>query len=85
MNKYHDILDKIITKGKHQENKKGKIIDLKNQVLELKPIDLLDIFEGHAVAKKKLKDELTLFMADERSTEAYREIGVSWWITVGQF
>jgi thymidylate synthase len=29
--------------------------------------------------KKKLKDELVLFMRGERSTEAYREIGVSWW------
>ncbi|WP_281233518.1 thymidylate synthase [Flavobacterium gelatinilyticum] len=79
MNKYHQILNKIITKGRRQENKKGKITDLKNQVLRLKPIDLLELFEGHAVAKKKLKDELTLFMAGERSTEAYREIGVSWW------
>jgi thymidylate synthase len=48
-------------------------------VLRLKPIDLLELFESHAVAKKKLKDELSLFMAGERSTEAYREIGVSWW------
>lgn len=50
-----------------------------NQTLELKPIDLLELFEGHAVARKKLKDELGLFMAGERSTEAYREVGVTWW------
>ena len=31
------------------------------------------------LSKKKLKDELVLFMAGERSTEAYRNIGVSWW------
>lgn len=79
MNKYHHILNKIITKGKDQENKKGYITYLLNQTLELKPIDLLELFEGHAVAKKKLKDELQLFMAGERSTEAYREVGVSWW------
>jgi thymidylate synthase len=79
MNKYHEILGKIITKGKRQENKKGSITFLINQALELKPIDLLDLFESHAVAKKKLKDELGLFMSGERSTEAYREIGVSWW------
>lgn len=79
MNKYHEILSKIISKGKRQENKKGAITFLLNQVLELKPIDLLDLFEGHSVAKKKLKDELILFMNGERSTEAYREIGVSWW------
>lgn len=79
MNKYHQILNKIITKGKLQVNKKGSITFLLNQVLELKPIDLLDLFESHSVAKKKLKDELVLFMSGERSTEAYRDIGVSWW------
>ena len=79
MNKYHEILDKILKKGRRQENKKGSITYLVNQALELKPIDLLELFEGHAVAKKKLKDELVLFMRGERSTEAYREIGVSWW------
>jgi len=79
MNKYHKLLEKILDKGKRQENKKGSITFLHNQKLELKPIDLLELFEGHAVAKKKLKDELMLFMAGERSTEAYREIGVSWW------
>lgn len=79
MNKYHEILNKIITKGKRQDNKKGSITYLINQKLELKPIDLLNLFEGHAVAKKKLKDELNLFISGERSTEAYREIGVSWW------
>lgn len=79
MNKYHEILSKIIAKGKNQTNKKGSIKFLLNQTLELKPLDLLILFESHAVAKKKLRDELQLFMAGERSTEAYREIGVSWW------
>lgn len=79
MNKYHQILNKIIAKGKRQDNKKGSITYLVNQTLELKPIDLLELFEGHAVAKKKLKDELDLFIKGERLTEAYREIGVSWW------
>ena len=79
MNKYHQILAKILDKGKVQSNKKGAITYLLNQSLELKPIDLLELFESHAVAKKKLKDELVLFMAGERSTEAYRNIGVSWW------
>lgn len=79
MNKYHQILNKITTKGKIQKNKKGNITYLLNQELILKPIDLLDLFEGHTVAKKKLKDELLLFMQGERSTEAYREIGVTWW------
>lgn len=79
MNKYHKILKEIITAGKVQENKKGNIKYLLNQKLELKPIDLLELFEGHTMAKKKLKDELNLFMSGERMTEAYREIGVTWW------
>ncbi|PXY44869.1 thymidylate synthase [Flavobacterium hydrophilum] len=79
MNKYHQILNKILVKGKEKKNKKGSNTSLLNEKLELKPIDLLELFEGHAVAKKKLKDELLLFMKGERSTEAYREIGVSWW------
>ncbi|WP_163401397.1 thymidylate synthase [Flavobacterium fluviatile] len=79
MNKYHQILNKILEKGKNQTNKKGSNLFLLNEALRLKPIDLLELFEGHAVAKKKLKDELQLFLAGERNTEAYREIGVSWW------
>ena len=79
MNKYHGMLSKILEKGKNQKNKKGSITYLLNQSLELKPLDLLVLFESHAVAKKKLRDELGLFMAGERSTEAYREIGVTWW------
>ena len=79
MNKYHKVLKKIVTKGKHQDNKKGSITYLLNETLVMKPIDLLELFEGHALVKKKLKDELQLFMKGERSTEAYREIGVNWW------
>lgn len=79
MNKYHKILKKILDEGKVQENKKGGITYLLNQPLELKPVDLLELFEGHGLARNKLKGELQLFMSGERLTEAYREIGVSWW------
>ena len=79
MNKYHKILDKILNTGKVQENKKGNITYLTNQLLELKPIDLLEIFEGHGIARNKLKNELQLFIQGERLTEKYREIGVNWW------
>lgn len=78
-NKYHGVLEKILGKGKGQENKKGAICYLLNEQLVLKPLDLLEIFEGHAVARNKLKNELNLFMAGERQTEAYREAGVPWW------
>lgn len=79
MNKYHKILDKILTKGKVQENNKGNIKYLINEKLELKPIDLLEIFEGHGIARNKLKTELDLFTKGERSTEKYREAGITWW------
>lgn len=79
MNKYHEILKKILEKGKLQTNKKGSNRFLLNEKLDLKPLDLLMLFESHSVAKKKLKDELQLFMKGERLTEAYREIGVTWW------
>lgn len=79
MNKYHLMLSKILTNGKEQENKKGNIKYLLNQKLELKPVDLLEIFEGHGIARNKLKTELELFTRGERSTEKYREAGITWW------
>lgn len=79
MNKYHKVLKKIIATGKSQKNKKGDIKYLLNYQLYLKPLDLLNILEGHAVARNKLKSELGLFMQGERNTEAYRSVGVSWW------
>ena len=58
MNKYYKILDRIIYTGKQQCNKKGKIRYLLNEQLTLTPSDLLDIFETHSIARRKLKDEL---------------------------
>lgn len=60
-NKYHEILGKILNKGKTQVNKKGSIVYLTDEVLRLKPADLLEIFETHGVARNKLKAELELF------------------------
>lgn len=79
MNQYHKILNQILQKGKVQNNKKGSIKYLLNQTLKLKPSDLLEIFEGHSIARNKLKNELQLFISGERLTEKYREIGVTWW------
>ena len=79
MNKYYRILEKVLTNGKRQQNKKGSIIYLLNEQLSLTPADLLDIFEGHGIARKKLKNELKLFMQGERQTERYREVGINWW------
>lgn len=45
MNKYHGILQKILSSGKIQKNKKGDIRYLLNEQLILSPVDLLEIFE----------------------------------------
>lgn len=79
MNKYHDILRNILTNGKHQENKKGGITYLLNQQLSLCPGDLLDIFEDHGIARKKLRAELTLYMKGEVKLDKYHEAGITWW------
>lgn len=79
MNKYHQILQKVLAEGKCQQNKKGSIRYLLNERLVLSPADLLDIFEGHGIARKKLRNELQLFMQGERKVEKYREVGINWW------
>lgn len=79
MNKYYEILNKILTSGKSQANRKGNIRYLLNETLLMSPADLLDIFESHSIARKKLRKELELFAAGERLTERYREAGISWW------
>ena len=79
MNKYYQILGKVLEQGKRQTNKKGNIHYLLNERLSLTPADLLDIFESHDIARKKLKNELQLFMQGERQVEKYREVGINWW------
>lgn len=83
-NKYYAMLDKILQHGKRQSNKKGDIVYLLNERLHLTPCDLLEIFEGHSIARKKLRSELTLFMAGERNIERYRDAGINWWDYCGQ-
>lgn len=82
--KYYAMLDKILQHGKRQSNKKGDIIYLLNEQLHLSPADLLDIFESHNIARKKLRNELSLFMAGERDLTKYREVGINWWDYCGQ-
>lgn len=83
-NKYYAILGKILKEGKNQTNKKGNIRYLLNESLTLTPGDLLDIFETHGIARKKLRSELSLFMKGERDVEKYREAGISWWDYCGR-
>lgn len=84
MNKYHQILAKILAEGKEQQNKKGGIRYLLNETLSLTPADLLDILETHGIARKKLRTGLSLFMQGERNVERYREAGITWWDYCGQ-
>lgn len=84
VNKYHALLQRILDNGKPQTNKKGNILCLLNERLELTPGDLLDIFESHGLARKKLKAELSLFMRGERDVERYREAGITWWDYCGR-
>lgn len=79
MNKYYQTLDKILQTGKTQTNKRGCIKYLLNERLMLTPADLLDIFECHGIARKKLKEELKLFMQGIRDVERYKEAGITWW------
>ena len=79
MNKYYQILGRILECGKTQTNKKGNICYLLNELLSLTPGDLLDIFESHGIARKKLRNELQLFMQGERNVERYRDVGINWW------
>lgn len=79
MNKYYQILAKILEQGKVQTNKKGHIRYLLNEQLSLSPADLLDMFESHGIARRKLRNELQLFMQGERQVERYREVGIHWW------
>lgn len=78
-NKYYEILAKILASGRLQSNKKGRIKYLLNQQLRLTPADLLNIFETHPIARKKLKAELQLFVQGERNIERYHEAGIAWW------
>lgn len=79
MNKYYQMLEKVLNSDKTQQNKKGGIKYLLNERITLTPVDLLDIFESHGIARKKLRNELSLFMDGERNVEKYREAGINWW------
>ena len=73
------MLEKVLNSDKTQQNKKGGIRYLLNEHITLTPADLLDIFESHGIARKKLRNELSLFMDGERNVEKYREVGINWW------
>lgn len=84
INKYYQLLIRILNQSRHQQNKKGGITYLINEQLSLTPGDLLEIFETHGIARKKLKAELSLYMAGECDIERYRAAGIDWWDYCGQ-
>jgi thymidylate synthase len=58
MNKYHNLLQSIVTVGRNQQNKKGGIKYLINEKISMDKGELVELFSIHKVAKKKLKAEL---------------------------
>lgn len=79
MNKYYRLLEKIISNGKKQTNKKGDITYLINESLKLNENDILKILEEHPIAKKKLSNELELYCSGITSVKEYNEVGITWW------
>ena len=84
MNKYYQMLDNVLQNGREQRNKKGNIRYLTNEVMRMDAGDLLDIFESHGIARKKLRSELDLFCRGERNTESRRPVDVCFEPTVAE-
>lgn len=79
MNKYYQLLDKILKNGKLQTNKKGNIKYLINEVLSMDQKDIIKIIDQHPIAKKKLLKELELYCKGKTSVSEYNKVGITWW------
>lgn len=79
MNKYYKLLNDIINTGQKQNNKKGNIIYLLNQVLSMNVNEINKIFNEHKIAKKKLKNELTLYCKGIDEVIEYNKLNITWW------
>ena len=79
MNKYYQLLDKILKNGKLQTNKKGNIKYLINEVLSMDTKDINKIIDQHPIAKKKLSKELELYCEGNTSVSEYNKVGITWW------
>jgi thymidylate synthase len=79
-NSYYNLLRKIIEDGKMQQQKKGKIIYLINQVLSFSKSELDILFtKTYKVPEKLLKRELKLYMEGNINVKDYKEQGINWW------
>jgi len=79
LNKYYELLEKILIVGKKQKNKKGNITYLINETLNLDKTEVLRILEEHPIAKTKLAAELELYCNGITSVAKYNEVGIAWW------
>lgn len=79
MNKYYKLLNDIINTGQKQNNKKGNIIYLLNQVLSMNVNEINKIFNEHKIAKKKLKNELILYCKGIDEVIEYNKLNITWW------
>ena len=79
MNKYYKLLNKIIKKELKQNNKKGNIIYLLNEVLSMNVKDINKIFNEHKIAKKKLENELILYCNGVDEVKEYNKLKITWW------
>tara|TARA_R110000868_G_scaffold323254_1_gene584208 strand:- start:77 stop:712 length:636 start_codon:yes stop_codon:yes gene_type:complete len=79
MNKYYKTLENILNNGKIQENKKGNIKYIINEVLSMDKKDLFEIFEEHKIAKTKLSSELNLYFRGETNISEYNKQEINWW------
>lgn len=79
MNKYYEVLESILDKGKTQKNKKGDIKYLLNVPISMNPDDLNAIFSEHPIAKKKLAKELEIYCEGVTDVKTYNDNGIFWW------
>jgi thymidylate synthase len=79
MNKYYKLLNKIISIGQEQKNKKGNIKYLLNEVLSMNADEVIRIIKEHPIAKKKLSRELKLYCSGITSVKDYNAAGITWW------
>ena len=79
LNRYYQLLEKILATGKKQKNKKGDITYLINETLNLDKTEVLRILEEHPIAKTKLSAELELYCNGITSVKEYNKVGIAWW------
>ena len=78
-NLYYQLLIEILGHGYDAQSNKGGHKFLINKILSLNEIELFKIFNEHPIAKKKLKDELLLYMSGVTLIETYNSKNIMWW------